>query len=64
MQQFHNLLEREVTRKEFLATVGFGIVAVLGFGSVLDFLGKPNPLKEVRRGIATSAYGGIKRTLS
>lgn len=32
------LMEKEVTRKEFLAMLGFGVASVLGFSNILNFL--------------------------
>lgn len=59
MQQFSYLLNREVTRGEFLAIAGFGIAALLGLAPVMEFLGKKNPIKALQTGSSTSSYGGI-----
>lgn len=61
MQQISSLLEREVTRSEFLTIAGFGIAALIGLGPVLEFLGKKNPIKLPQVGAHTNSYGGITR---
>ncbi|HSX34230.1 MAG TPA: hypothetical protein VLF62_01125 [Candidatus Saccharimonadales bacterium] len=33
-----NLMEKEMTRKEFLAACGLGIASLLGFGSLIRML--------------------------
>lgn len=37
-KQLESLMQKEMTRKEFLAAVGFGIASILGFSSVIKFL--------------------------
>jgi hypothetical protein len=37
--QLHNLLHKEVTRKEFLGILGLALCSILGFGHVLEFFG-------------------------
>jgi hypothetical protein len=40
-----NLLHKEMNRKEFLATIGFGVASIFGFSTIIKFLtGRPNPL--------------------
>ena len=38
MNQLNNLMEKEMSRKEFLATLGFGVASILGFSTILKFL--------------------------
>jgi Trp operon repressor len=54
------LMQKEMSRKEFLATLGFGLATIAGFGSILKFLtGKSHPFqKQVGGGYGSSAYGG------
>jgi hypothetical protein len=33
------LMQKEMTRKEFLATIGLGVASILGFSSLLKLLG-------------------------
>jgi hypothetical protein len=54
-KQIDQLLQKEMSRKEFLGTVGFGVASVFGLGTVLKLLGHKNnsPL-----GYGSSSYGG------
>jgi hypothetical protein len=56
------LLQKEMTRKEFMATLGFGAATVMGFGSILKLLGgaPATSKKQVSSGYGSSAYGGSK----
>ena len=57
------LLELEVSRKEFLATLGFGALLVVGLSTIIKFLtghsGTAVSMKPVGRtgGYGSSAYG-------
>jgi hypothetical protein len=54
------IVQKEVTRKEFLKIAGFGIMSVMGIGSIVKLLGEKNsPLKRntVSSGYGSSAYG-------
>ena len=57
-----NLLQKEMDRKEFLTTVGFGVASLLGFSTVLQLLGKSNGSilgsAPAEAGYGSSAYGG------
>ncbi len=56
------LMQKEMTRKEFIATLGFGAATVLGLSSVLNMLGhgKKNPFQGNQSlGYGSSAYGGV-----
>ncbi|HSW99336.1 MAG TPA: hypothetical protein VLF71_05900 [Candidatus Saccharimonadales bacterium] len=44
-----SLLQKEMTRKEFLATIGLGVASILGFSSLLKLLGL--------RGSASQSHG-------
>jgi hypothetical protein len=63
MQKLNDLMQREMTRKEFLATMGFGVAAVFGFSSLIGLLtGKSNPFQQAQTmGYGGGAYGGRKR---
>ncbi|MET0779424.1 MAG: hypothetical protein ABWY71_01180 [Candidatus Saccharimonadales bacterium] len=55
------LMQKEVTRKEFLATLGLGVATVLGFGSIIRFLsGNGQASNHVPAGYGSSVYGGHK----
>lgn len=52
------LMQREMTRKEFLATVGFGVATVMGMGSILKFV-KPSFGSQIKvsNGYGSRNYG-------
>lgn len=55
------LLSKEMSRKEFLATVGFGLASIMGFSTIVKLLsGKSvgGHLGRADRGYGSSAYGG------
>jgi hypothetical protein len=59
------VLQKEMTRKEFLATLGFGVASILGFSNIIHLLtGKSaeNHLlhKSTTIGYGSSPYGGGK----
>jgi Trp operon repressor len=65
MHKLSDLMQKEMTRKEFLATLGFGVATILGFSSIISmFTGKSNPFNQQQAGSALSygggAYGGKK----
>lgn len=55
-KQISALLERDLSRKEFIIALGFGMATLLGLGSLLGFLGQKNPLKR-DSGYGSSPYG-------
>lgn len=63
MQRINDLLQKEMTRKEFIATLGFGVATIMGFASILQLLGKKNPLQQHASsyyGYGGGVYGGHK----
>jgi Trp operon repressor len=65
MQKIQDLMHKEMTRKEFLATLGFGVATIFGFSTLLQMLGKKNPLEQQQIssvGYGGGAYGGQKRS--
>jgi hypothetical protein len=62
--QLSSLLEKEVSRKEFLGMSGLALASIFGFGSVIKLLtGKSlhqQPTMNASYGYGTSAYGGHK----
>jgi hypothetical protein len=38
-KQLDTLMQKEMTRKEFLATMGLAVASIMGFSSVLRLLG-------------------------
>ncbi|HVS58423.1 MAG TPA: hypothetical protein VHD60_01640 [Candidatus Saccharimonadales bacterium] len=51
------LLQKEMSRKEFMTTVGFGVASLLGFSTVLRLLGHGSKLQQSGRGYSSGAYG-------
>ncbi len=62
MQKITDMMHKEMTRKEFLATLGFGIATVAGFSTILRMLGKNNPWHHDNQsvGYGGGSYGGRK----
>jgi hypothetical protein len=56
---FSELLLKEMTRREFLAALGVGLVSVMGFASILKFFEhkKTQPAQKYSHGYGNSAYG-------
>lgn len=58
-QLVNDLLSKEMSRKEFLSTVGLGIISIIGFSSLIKLLdGKT--YKSQSAGYGSSSYGGQK----
>jgi len=62
-KQLATLMQKEMTRKEFLTTLGFGVATVFGFGSLIRMLtGKQSfsgqQHSAVAAGYGASVYGG------
>jgi hypothetical protein len=63
MQKISDLMQKDMTRKEFLATLGFGVATVLGFSTLLRLItGKNNnPFHQQSAvGYGGGTYGGRK----
>ena len=63
MKQIDTILQKEMTRKEFLATLGFGIASILGFSNLLRLLFSKGHESRggVLSGYGASVYGGGTR---
>lgn len=63
MLKLKDLMKREMTRKEFIATLGFGAATIFGFGGLLQLLGKQNPVQEqaTQLSYGGGAYGGNRK---
>lgn len=61
-QPIENIMQKEMSRKEFLATLGLGMASVMGFSTIIRLLtGRSidNHLgRHVSNGYGSSAYGG------
>ncbi len=69
MKQIDTLLKQEMSRKEFLAAIGMGIAAIMGFSHLIRLLtGKDiqSPLQgstlRSNGGYGASVYGGSRKT--
>jgi len=51
------LLQKQVTRKEFMATTGLGIVSILGFSTIIHFLSGKKSSGFATTTRRTSGYG-------
>jgi hypothetical protein len=58
-KQVNSLLQKEMTRKEFMATLGFGMASVMGFSTIIRMLsGKPlSHHKSLSGGYGSNPYG-------
>jgi hypothetical protein len=64
METIDEVLHKDMTRKEFLATLGFGIASLFGFATIIRFLsGKQHGgvVGNTNMGYGSSVYGGAKR---
>lgn len=58
-KQLNELLAREMTRQEFLATIGLGLASVLGLSGILRLLtNKDHHAQQQEFGYGRSSYGG------
>jgi hypothetical protein len=56
------LLQKEVSRKEFLTIAGLALLSVFGFGTVLKLLtGKSLETHHLVNGYGDTVYGGTKK---
>lgn len=60
MTQLNELMDKEMSRKEFLATIGFGIASVMGLGTILKLLTGKKTQQQTSGGYGYGggAYGG------
>jgi hypothetical protein len=55
----NHIMNKEVTRKEFLGMSGLAVASIFGFGTIVKLLtGKSLPGKHFSSGYGSSAYGG------
>ncbi|HEX3568568.1 MAG TPA: hypothetical protein VHT70_02735 [Candidatus Saccharimonadales bacterium] len=59
-KQIASIMQKEVTRKEFLTALGFGVVSILGFSSIVKLLTGKGFNHSVDVGYGASVYGGKK----
>jgi len=59
-----HLVNKEVTRKEFLTIAALGIASIAGIGTILELLTGKSPkhsLKQYADGYSSGDYGGKKK---
>lgn len=61
MANFDHILQRKMTRKEFLITLGLALLSLMGISALIEMLGKNQPKKglaELTAGFGYGTYGG------
>jgi len=62
MQYLDDIMNKEMSRKEFLTTVGFGLASVFGLSTIVRFVfGKGQHGRLASSGYGSSAYGGDRK---
>jgi len=63
METLDEVLHKDMSRKEFLATLGFGVASLFGFATILRFLfaRQHSNIASVGVGYGSSVYGGRKK---
>lgn len=69
-KHLEKLMEKEMTRKEFIATLGFGMASLFGMSAILRLLTGQSADSHLQRrlggnsyGYGGGPYGGSKNTL-
>ncbi|HEY9715254.1 MAG TPA: hypothetical protein V6C72_17415 [Chroococcales cyanobacterium] len=57
-KQLNTLMQKEMTRKEFLATMGVGVASIMGFGTIVKLLSGKATTNRSSMGYGSSSYGG------
>jgi hypothetical protein len=57
-KQVNEIMQKEMSRREFLAALGFGVASVFGLGTILRLLGHQ---QSASAGYGSSSYGGLKK---
>jgi hypothetical protein len=53
----NDITQKEMSRKEFLTTLGLGLASVMGFSAILKILGHKGFTSSQSHGYGTSPYG-------
>lgn len=56
MSRLNQLLNKEVTRKQFLATLGIGVISLFGLSSIMGLLSEGD-YKRIDHGYGDGTYG-------
>ena len=60
-----NLMQKEISRKEFLGVVGLAVLSIFGFSTIVKLLtGKSLDSSAVLHDYSVSVYGGKKTNIS
>jgi hypothetical protein len=58
-QQLNELVQKEITRKEFLTVLGVGALSIMGLGTITKLLSGKSLLKHHSvQGYGSNPYGG------
>lgn len=60
-KQLNTIMQKEMTRKEFLATVGFGVATLFGAGTLIKLLTGKQIGQQPTMAYGSSVYGGGKK---
>lgn len=52
-----SLMQKEMTRKEFMTTLGFGFLSILGLSTIIRLLTGTDPSQQLNRQLGGSQYG-------
>jgi hypothetical protein len=66
VSRFDHIIEKKMTRKEFLGTMGLGLMALLGISSVMAIFSGNSKQSQGSGAISTygiSTYGGTAKKL-
>ena len=59
-KQIDGILQKEMSRQEFLTLVGAGILSLVGISSLLQMMSHKTKQQSPSLGYGTSVYGGNK----
>jgi hypothetical protein len=59
-QNLQNIMEKEMSRKEFLGLLSFGLASIFGLSTILRLLGRKSPLHDSPSSYGSSVYGGSR----
>ena len=64
LKPLDQLMQKEMTRKEFLLTLGLGVVSIFGFERIVELLTSHSTQRTVTRSVGlgydSGSYGGNK----
>lgn len=70
-KNIQTILDTEMSRRDFLKTVGFGMISIFGFATIIKALAsmssptqKQPPIGRVKSGFGTNNYGNKNKSIS